>query len=191
MPASGRLSLVSDGQLPSTFRPAPFEYDPAVLGRHSDQKTVCLLSAASVGLEGALAFHAGPCRWPRRSTTRGSSADWSVCRACIRGIFNTNRRSRWVSTHLRLRASVSERFATRRQASRGVLHSRSDRLVFRSDDQHLRFLPQVFHTCGKHCGKQPPWLGLERISLNSGLFLRGESQTGLRRKLGVSVILWA
>lgn len=120
-----RLSFVGDGQPLATLRPAPLEHDPAVLGRHSDPKTVGLLPAAGVRLEGALAFHAGPCRWPRRSTTRGSSAGWSVCRASVRGTFNTSRRSSEVSTHTRGVADPGLGTAARRQpsASRGVLHS--------------------------------------------------------------------
>lgn len=125
-------ALVRDGETFPALRPAPLQHDPAVLCRHPHAKAVCLAAAARIGLKRALPLCHLDCVLHELSVETSS-----------RQTPNTSRRSTTLSKR---RRSVTVCYSSR--ASRQVLRVRRPL-------QSIRFLPQDFHTCGKHCGKTP------------------------------------
>lgn len=125
------LSLVRDGQTLPALRAASLQHNAAVLCRHPHTKAMSLAPATRVGLKRALTLCHCDCVLHELSVESSS-----------RETPNTSRR---LSTVSKTKSTIH-----------GVLQFAvvSIRVVPCSPAVHvIRFLPQDFHTCGKHCGK--------------------------------------
>jgi hypothetical protein len=125
------LPLVRDGETFPTSGPAALQHDTAVLCRHPHAKAVCLATAARIGLKRALPLCHLDCVLHELSVETSSRQTPNTSRRSDDTVKNGVDRCRCVTVRgRRVRCSVVRRPL-----------------------QSIRFLPQDFHTCGKHCGK--------------------------------------
>ena len=143
--APPRLLFVGDCQTLASLGATPLQDDSAVFRSHSNPEAVCLLAASSVRLKCALSLHAG------LYAKSGCRWNWRN--------FNTSRRSSGLSKDSQSRVN-------------SVLQSRVHPV--RGMAKAVRFLPQEFHNCGKHCGKHRPLPELQKIVRFFGHFHRPE-----------------
>src|SRR5687767_3300421 len=146
-PGARSLPLVGDGQALSTLCTTAFQHDAAILRRHPHPEAVRLAPASPVGLKRALTLcHCDLCptRFERRNVVRETP--------------NTSRRSSEVSKARRQIRCVTVR---------GRLCGCVDAVP---PPRPVRFLPQDFHTCGKHCGKADETAGLPLETLDLSRF---------------------
>ena len=129
------LSFVGDSQTLPAPGTAPFQDDPTIFRRHAYPEAVRFLAPTGIGLVGALPLHGVLCAClAEASLRRLGPAEFGELSILV----------------------VAQTECQRRIGCRDlVLHSPLP--IYRSPlafASILRFVPQDFHNCGKHCGKR-------------------------------------
>ena len=118
------LSGMSDREALAPLRAAARENLPALLGRHANKETVGLLAVPAVRLK---------CAYALGHDCKTSAGTWSKWRN-----LNSNEGTAKVSI-------AAQRIAMLSSVPRGLATTVSNRAVGAP--------PEVFHSCGKNCGK--------------------------------------